>query len=97
MNKKDVENIAYILSDASCFDEAATRLVELDSRIKDEYKMFEECKGRSLEVDEKFEDLMVERYGHNWAYKRDKLPSKDVLEEVRRDVYGEDYDLIFKT
>ncbi len=91
MNKKDVEHIGYILSCAKCREELLGSLFEWDPRIKEEYEMFEMANGRSEEVDRKTEELMIERYGHNWAILRKKPPYAEVLDEVRRNVYGNDY------
>jgi hypothetical protein len=91
MNKKDVEHIGYILSKSRCFDEILYELSKLDSRIGDEYELFEEVAGRCEEVDMLVEKLMVERYGHKWPLLREKPPYGEVLEEVRRKVYGDGY------
>ena len=91
MNKKDVENIGYILSKVKTRDELLDEIFELDSRIKDEYEMFEMAMGRSEAVDELTEKLMVERYGHKWPLLREKPPYGEVLDEARRKIYGDDY------
>ena len=91
MNKKDVENIGYILSKVRTCDELLDDMFELDPRIKDEYEMFEAAQGRSEAVNELTEKLMVERYGHKWALLREHPPYGDVLDEARRKIYGDDY------
>jgi len=96
MNKKDVDRIAYILSSSTTFEELKERMFALDSRISDEYDGYEEIAGRHEEIDEKVSALMCERYGHNWPLLKKKPPYGEVLEEVRREFYGEDYDYIFK-
>ena len=96
MNKKDAESIGYILSDSKCFEEIKERLFALDSRIAGEYDEYEAMAGRDEAVDDKVAALMSERYGHNWALLRKKPPYGAVLEEVRREIYGDDYEYIFR-
>ena len=96
MNKKDVEHIGYVLGSSHSLEEAKCRLIEWDSRIGDEYETFEAAEGRDEAIDEKVSELMVERYGSSWSLLREKPPYGAVLEEVRREVYGDDYDYIFK-
>ena len=91
VNKKDIENIGYILSSVKTRDELLGSIFELDERIKDEYELFEEAAGRSEAVNELTEKLMVERYGHKWALLREHPPYGEVLDEARRVIYGDDY------
>lgn len=95
MNKKDVESIGYILCYSKCFEEIKERLCALDARIAVEYAEFKIMSGRAEAIDEKVAALMSARYGHNWALLREKPPYGAVLEEVRREFYGDDYEYIF--
>lgn len=95
MNKKDVEHIGYVLSCSKSLEELRDRFFQMDSRIETEYAAFEYVSGRDEKIDEEFRKRMVERYGPNWSLLREKPPCKEVLEEVRREVYGEDYQHVF--
>ena len=95
MNKSDVEKLGYILSDSESWEEAKERVFDIDKRIKDEFLLFEDVAGRHIKVEELFNRLMVDRYGPGWSCLREKPPFSEVMEEARRSVYGEDYDLVF--
>lgn len=95
MNKKDVEHIGYLLSDCHSLEEFKDKIIEWDNRIEEEYIGFEGVAGRDRDVDELFEKLIVERYGHQWAMLKDRPPVAEVLEEAQREVYGDNYELIF--
>jgi len=96
LNKKDTEHIGYILSSSRSVEELKERFFQMDSRIEQEYEMFESAAGREESIDDEVSKRMIERYGHNWALLKKKPPFGEVLEEVRREVYGDDYDYIFK-
>lgn len=96
MNKKDVENIGYILSETTNFYEIKEQLFKLDKRIEEQYESYKYISGRHEQVDELFDSIMNERYGPQWPLLRVKPPVKEVLEEARRQVYGDDYEYIFK-
>jgi hypothetical protein len=98
MNKKDCEDIAYILSEYNCPLFIKTKFYSLDERIKDEVGSFDYCKGKDDKVYERMEEIMVEKLGHDWAMKKacTKELTQSVLEQVRREIYKEDYDFIFK-
>lgn len=94
MNKKDCEQIGYILSISSSQDELRQRLFELDSRIESEYKGFEEVQGRNDEVDALADKIMTEQNGHGQSLiKKEALKCSygECLEKARRQIYGDNY------
>lgn len=97
MNKKDCEDIGFILSDSKSFEESKHRLFEMDIRIETEFIGFEEVAGRSKDVNELAEKLMDGAHKdtlHHWSMlKKENLKRtyKDCLDEARKTVYGEDY------
>lgn len=94
MNKKDCENIGYILSRKQSLGELLEHMFELDPRIEPEYVGFSEVQGRSDKVDELALEL-VERYnGKDWSITKPGSLIKTYgkcLEEARKEIYGEDY------
>ena len=99
MNKKDCENLGYILSTAQCpggidWDYLFSNIFEMDDRIEAEYKDFQAAQGINEEVDNRAAELMVAANGKDWAIRRKNLLVKtygECLEEARKEVYGEDY------
>lgn len=69
MNKKDVDDIAYILAEAfnrgiPFIDYWVEKLSEIDDRIKDECEGYTEIFERDEKVRKRYEELMIEKYGH---------------------------------
>ncbi len=92
MNKKDCEEIGYILSDCGVPREICDAFFELDGRIEPEYTGFLEVRGMFDAVDKRAEELVIMYNGHNWATSRNLVkPYAECLEEARREIYGEDY------
>lgn len=92
MNSKDCETIGYILADSRVPDAICERFFRLDERIRTEWEGFCVALGRDDQVMERYQQLMEQRYGTSWALRRDKQGYREAFEEVRREIYGEDYD-----
>lgn len=98
MNKKDCESIGYLLSIARDPQEIRERLFVLDSRIEPEYIAFEVVQGRDEDVMELFNKIMVDENGPNWCLTKKeflKHTTKEVMEQARREIYGDDYNPAF--
>jgi hypothetical protein len=98
MNKKDCDSIGLILSMSENREDLHERLFELDPRIKEDFEAYERMAGRDIAVDELFDKKMAEKYGTpHWCLLKSTatLESKKVrvelLEEARREIYGDDY------
>lgn len=92
MNKKDCMNIGYILADNSAPQRVLDAFFELDPRIKDEYEGYNAVNERTDAVTDRFEAIMRERYGNNWALlKESRLDSKGIMEQARKEIYGDEY------
>lgn len=98
MNKKDCESIGYLLSIATSQQEIHESLFALDSRIEPEYIGFEEVQGRSEAVMELFNKIMKDENGPDWCLRKKeflKRTTKEVMEQARREIYGDDYNPAF--
>ena len=91
MNKKDCERIVYILADTKAPPHVVTRFVELDQRILAEYEGYAGVEARHEAVQDRYDELMTEKFGRHWCLRRDKTGFKSVYEQAVKDVYGDDF------
>lgn len=96
MNSKDRDNIGYILANNNTFEEIRQALFELDNGIRNSTKSFEYIQGRDEQVGKVYEEKMESLLGKNWTFKKKAIRDlicnqKEVLEEARKEVYGDDY------
>ena len=85
MNKKDCENLGYLLAtNEPVSQRLCQKVFDMDDRIEPEYELFKEAQGESDEIIELTEDLMIK-----CRYKR---PYAECLDEARKTVLGDDYD-----
>jgi hypothetical protein len=91
VNKRDCEQIGQILSASHAPEHICDSFFQLDSRIQAEYDGYAEVVGRQDAVDERFHELMNERFGAHWSLRKIKPDSTPILEQARREIYGEDY------
>jgi len=96
MNKKDCEQIGYLLSISYSMEELREGLFKMDQRIKPQWESFEEIQGRSEEVDKLADELMCERNpcSIHWSLLKKehlKCTYKTALEDARKQIYGDDY------
>lgn len=98
MNKKDCESIGYLLSISRDPQEIREHLFDLDSRIEPEYIGFEEVQGREEDVTELFNKIMKDENGPDWCLRKKeflKHTAKEVVEQARKEIYGDDYNPAF--
>ncbi len=93
MNKKDCDDIGYILSCFPHSDKIRKELFLLDERIEPEYSMYEYTQGRDERVMELFNQKLEQAYGPKWCMLKavTKEVTKSALTEARKEVYGDDY------
>jgi hypothetical protein len=92
VNKKDCDEIAYILCEGRLSDDVCALFFALDERIQGNYDDWKYAQGRADGVNDRFEELMVQKHGYSWCLmKSANAEAKSILEQARRDVYGEDY------
>ncbi len=93
MNKKDCDEIGYILSCFPHSDKIREAIFLLDERIEPKYLMYEFTQGRDERVRELFEQKLEQTYGPNWCMLKavTKKVTKSVMAEARKEIYGDDY------
>ena len=96
MNAQDCDRIGYHL----CFAENLSDLIEhicaLDPRIREHFDAYRDVQGQNDAVQDVYETKMKERLGNNWMLQKEaKVIGKEILEEARREVYAEDYEMVF--
>lgn len=96
MNNKDREHIGYLLSIAHNLEEFEQELFEYDKKIKEEYEAYVYIQGRSEKAEELFRERMSHKHGNMWSCLRDKSDYGPMLEAARREIYGDEYDFVFK-
>ncbi len=97
MNKRDYESIGYLLSESESFQEFREMLFERFPKIKEEFDLFQECKGISDDIFEEHTRILEESYGAGWATSRkysddckaDPKLGKRLLEQARVNIQGE--------
>jgi len=74
MNRKDCENIAWILHKLSTSDvdleEFAGEMMSLDARIREDFKMFGDGFEKDNLIKDRADKLMTEELGTSWAISR---------------------------
>ena len=90
MNKKDIENISIIISEAKqekipALDWWIRKLTSLDEKLEnsvDYYVAYQEMENFS---DEEFEKIMVKKFGNRWSTKKSvtKEDVRSALEEAK--------------
>lgn len=89
MNKKDCENIGYILSIHLVDPHMLEMFFNLDTRIEPEFELFGEVQGRSNEIMETHEKMMCEKFGNDWSYNKNaKLENKKIYDDAFFKVTG---------
>lgn len=89
MNKKDCENIGYILSTHLTDPHMNEAFFNLDSRIEPEYEGFEEVLGKDEEIIKLHKKMMVEKFGNSWVFlKAAKLENKKIYQDAVNKVTG---------
>ena len=78
MNKKDCTSIAYLLSEHGVPQHIVEAFFRLDNRIETEYELFRDVENRSDEVEAKALKYAEEKYGGNWAIRKD---GKEIIKE----------------
>lgn len=97
MNAKDVEKIGYAMSISDTIDGLRKELLQLDPRIAEIYADYKDIRNRDDEIFVLFNVTMSERYGEDWAIRKnfDKAKRKEIYEECRKQVWGDEYDEIY--
>ena len=91
MNKKDCENIEYILSTHRVSQHLLESFFGLDVRIEPEFELFEEAQGRSDEIIETYAEMMCDKFGPNWSYNKNaRLENKKIYDSAVLKVNGHD-------
>jgi len=91
LNKKDCENIGYILAAAKAPPHIVEKFAGLDPRIQPEYEGYAGVEARHAAVDERYNEIMTAKFGGNWCLLRDKSGFKGMREQAMREIYGDDY------
>lgn len=95
MNKTDCDKIAYILCEGAVPQHIREKFFELDARIEPNYQDWLDFEGRREGVQERFEELMVKKFGHNWSLlkvMKNNPRLRENMTQARMEIYGEDYD-----
>lgn len=87
MNAKDCDSIAYALAQlvlGECgVPETVDVVCSLDPRVREEFDGYTAVIRRDAAIDAKFEEIMCQRFGPNWAL------LKAVTDEVTKQVLDE--------
>lgn len=73
MNKKDCEQLGYILSHAYEYEDTRTliaALIKLDPRIEEEFLAFSEVRLRNEKIEELMTRKLVEKFGMQYEIKK---------------------------
>lgn len=94
MNKKDCNDIAYILATQNVPGGICLSFFQLDPRIKTEYDLWMEEEEIKSRVEEVRNRILKERFGMNYTLRRDcnVLEWKKAMEDARKEVFGDNYD-----
>ena len=96
MNNKDRDHISGLLSTCIDLENFKEKLFLYDPKIETEYLSYEWVQGRDSEVNEIFLEMMVKKYGCDWALcKASRADGKPFMKKARKQIYGDDYDYIF--
>jgi hypothetical protein len=91
MNKKDCEHIGFLLCSLLSREMSPERFAELlinhDKRIEYELQEFQETEEQEERILERFNDLMVERLGHDWCLMAEaEIIKKDLFEQATKEI-----------
>ncbi len=70
MNRKDCENIGLHLAYCREREELMENLFAMDPRIKEMYESFLEVRGDDEATQKRYDQLMTEEYGTDWAWSK---------------------------
>ncbi len=93
MNKKDCERLAMILVEhrTEIGQDALEEIFKLDSRVKDEWILFNEVEGRNEAVNDRADEILKARF-KGWGQRpRPSGAVMEAVEQARREIYGDDY------
>ena len=87
MNKKNCESLAYILSIFPHSSEMRDAIFKIDDRIKVEYEGFASVVERRERVEERFAQLMEEKFGNTWPLNGNtKVHSRMLWEQAENEI-----------
>ncbi|MEE9494429.1 MAG: hypothetical protein V3W04_13765 [Gammaproteobacteria bacterium] len=74
MTKNECEKIGYIfsifVSGEMNSKDLMSKIFDLDSRIKDDFEAFGDCRERDAAINRRYADLMTNHLGPDWAIKK---------------------------
>ena len=91
MNKSDCVNIGWTLSRFVAgeidSDDIISEISSLDSRIREQFELFGDCRQRDQDMSDRYDYLMTKELGNNWSLsKRCKEISKRVWKQAEDDI-----------
>lgn len=96
MNKKDCEHLGYLLSKHKPVNwDLCVAVFAMDDRIEPEYELFQEAQGKSDEIIDLVDELMIKyNIGLHGLTKSTALKKTyaECLDKARRTILGDDYD-----